>query len=328
VTAVATGSANITATSEGKSGSATLTVTAAPPPPPPSGEPIFQPGSDQQLYTEDFESFNSLTALQTFDFTRNCYLYNNPSLQQFPSPSPAHTGTKAFRINYPVSTSYNDQDTVLECTSVPSPSGSTQFAVVEFWLRTKPGYPWRRAQATDQQGAGEKTFIWNQGSSSVPRFVISPGDALGLGQGQWGGAYESALPPSNIAIVLIVDGAGVVTGNSGSYWYFQNINGALRDPLGYLNDGNYHLWKMKLTPGTFQNGTGGNGSIEMWVDGVKVMEFLGNDPKRPEYNQVLVPTVRSIVQSLDIGGPFNGGPSPAQGAQWKDYDDIRIWARP
>jgi hypothetical protein len=57
------------------------------------------------------------------------------------------------------------------------------------------------------------------------------------------------------------------------------------------------------------------------------MEYIGSDPSRPEYNQVLVP-LGSSVQNLQVGGPFNGAPSPAQGDQWKDYDDIRIWARP
>jgi len=96
--------------------------------------------------------------------------------------------------------------------------------------------------------------------------------------------------------------------------------------VGYMNDGNWHHWTIKLTPGTFQNSTGGNGSIEMWVDGAKVLEYIGSDASRPEYNQVLIPRGQ-IVTLVDVGGPFNGGPSPAQGAQWKDYDDLRIWFR-
>lgn len=49
VTAVATGSAQIVATSEGKSGSAPLTVQSTPPPPPPGGTLLFE---------EDFENSN------------------------------------------------------------------------------------------------------------------------------------------------------------------------------------------------------------------------------------------------------------------------------
>jgi uncharacterized protein YjdB len=50
VTAVAAGSTQITATSEGKTGSATITVQSAPPPPPPGGGTL--------LFSEDFETSN------------------------------------------------------------------------------------------------------------------------------------------------------------------------------------------------------------------------------------------------------------------------------
>ena len=289
---------------------------------PAADEPVFE-ASDRSLYDEGFEGFASLSAVHAMDFARGCYVYSNPSMQQFPAPAPAHGGAKAFRINYPVSSTYHDQDTVLECPGLQdAPAG--QFTVVEAWIRTKAGYPWRRDQAGDQQGAGEKTIIWNQGSSSVPRFVLGGGyQPSGT---WWNGKYDAAYPSSGVGLVLSVDGPMV--GGTGTFWYFQNMNGAARDPIGYLNDGNYHLWKLKLTPGTTQTGTSGNGAIEMWVDGMKVIEYIGSDPSRPEYNKVLVPRVNAVVQSLDIGGPFNGGPSSAQGAQWKDYDDLRVWVRP
>jgi hypothetical protein len=201
---------------------------------------------------------------------------------------------------------------------MPSP-GASQFTVLEGWIKTKPGYPWRRLLATDQQGAGEKTLIWNQGLSVSPRFVL--GGGLKPSGNFWNGMYDNAFPPSGLGLVLSVDGT------SGTSWYFQNKGGAQRDPATYLNDGNYHLWRIKLTPGTFQTSTGGNGAIEMWVDGVKVLEYIGGDASRPEYNQVIVPLLSPVIQSLTLGGPFNGGPSPAQGDQWKDYDEFRIWVR-
>ena len=66
VTAVAAGTANINATSQGVTGAATLFVTA-PSPPPATGEPMFQTGTDVSLFTENFESFSNLTALLTYN---------------------------------------------------------------------------------------------------------------------------------------------------------------------------------------------------------------------------------------------------------------------
>jgi hypothetical protein len=276
------------------------------------------------LLSEGFESFASKTALLTYDWTLQRYVYTGAENMEFPSPGGAHSGSKAMRIDYPVSVSYMDQDAVLEG-NVLGGGVPAQFAVVEFWMRTKPGYPWRRMGAADQQGAGEKTIIWNAGASTVPRFVLGGGGLMPSGT-WWGGKYNAAWPRSGQGVVLSADGD---VGGTGTFWYFQNLNGTTRDPTTYMNDGNWHLWKFKLTPGTFQTLTGGNGAIELWVDGVKIIEYIGSDPTRPEYNQVLVPLMSmNMIQNVQIGGPFNGGPSPAQGPQWKDYDDIRIWMRP
>jgi hypothetical protein len=317
VTAVGAGTVAITATSEGKTGTATLTVSAPPPPPPPGqGEPVYQPGVSTLILGETFESYLSKTALLTYSSTLDRWLYSDPGNIEFPSSGGGHTSSNAFRINYAASSTYNDEGGVLEA---GVHGGSAQYYVVEVWVRTKAGYPWRRMGASDQDGAGEKSLILNQGET-IPRMVL--GGGLMPGGNPWGGKYSSQWPSSDIGLVMSFDGPGV--GGPGTFWYVQNMNGATRDPVGYMNDGNWHHWTIKLTPGTFQNSTGGNGSLEMWVDGAKVLEYIGSDPSRPEYNQVLIP-LGSIVKLVDIGGPFNGGPSSAQGDQWKDYDDLKIW---
>jgi len=286
--------------------------------PPGIDEPVFQSATDLDGVNERFESYLSKTALLTYSSTLDRWLYSDPGNIEFPSSGGGHTSSNAFRINYAASSTYNDEGGVLEA---GVHGGSAQYYVVEVWVRTKAGYPWRRMGASDQDGAGEKSLILNQGQS-IPRMVLGAG--LMPSGSPWGGKYSNQWPASDIGFVFSFDGPGV--GGTGTFWYVQNMNGATRDPVGYMNDGNWHHWTIKLTPGTFQNSTGGNGSIEMWVDGAKVLEYIGSDPSRPEYNQVLVPTGQ-IIKSVDIGGPFNGGPSPSQGAQWKDYDDLRIWFR-
>ena len=297
---------------------------------PAADEPMFQTGTDESLFTENFESFSNLTALLTYNSALSRYTYNGQQYLNFPSPSGAHTGANAFRNTYPVQSTYLDVGGFINAERVPgAPTTRPQFMVIEFWLRTSPGYPWRRQGASDQQGAGEKTLVWNASNTSVePRFVLEPGLAPCCKGQWWGGKYDAAFPTSGsgVGIVMALDGSSV---SGGAMWYFQNMNAATRSPVGYMNDGNWHLWKIKLTPSTVQTGSSGDGAIEMWVDGVKVLEYIGTDPSRPEYSKVLVPTtVAAAFDSFGMGGPFNGGPSPAQGPQWKDYDDVRIWYRP
>jgi hypothetical protein len=323
VNAVSAGTTSITGTSEGVTGSASLTVTS--PPPPGAGEPMLQ-STDFVLYSEDFEKYANLTALLTYDWNLQEYSYSGQENMTFPSPLGGHASAKSFRITYPVSPTYQDQDAIIVANGFPMPSSNTaQFSVIEAWIRTNAGYPCRRQNASDQNGAGEKTLIWNQSASSTPRFVLGCGDPPCCRGQYFGGQYDAAFPSAG-GFVLSLDGP---VGGTGTAWYFQNMNAATRPVVGYYNDGNWHLLKMKLTPGTFQNSTGGDGSIEMWMDGVKIMEYIGSDPTRPEYRQVLVPTtVAGQWKNLSIGGPFNGGPSPAQGPQSKDYDDVKVWVRP
>jgi hypothetical protein len=284
--------------------------------PPGIDEPVFQSATDRDVLNEHFEGFANKAALFTYDWTLQRYLYSSPENQEFPSSGGGHSSSKALRINYAASSTYDDAGAVLEGSVL---GGSASYYVVELWVRTKAGYPWRRNGASDQDGAGEKSLILNQGES-IPRMVLGAG--MMPGGNPWGGKYSGQWPSSDIGLVMSLDGPGV--GGTGTFWYVQNMNGATRDPVVYMNDGNWHHWTIKLTPGTFQNSTGGNGSLEMWVDGAKVLEYIGSDASRPEYNQVLIP-LGQIVKLIDIGGPFNGAPSPAQGDQWKDYDDVRIW---
>ena len=57
----------------------------------------------------------------------------------------------------------------------------------------------------------------------------------------------------------------------------------------------------------------------MWVDGLKIMEYLGDDPSRCEYNLVNVPQ-----QAInDIHWPSVNGSTT--GPHWMEYDDVRFW---
>jgi len=90
------------------------------------------------------------------------------------------------------------------------------------------------------------------------------------------------------------------------------------------SDGNWHRVTARLTKGPSQY----YASLEMWVDGVKIMEYLGNDPSRCEYGHVpwgpTNPGSQRIVNLIDFGGPsaFNW-PSGTPGNL--DYTGMRLW---
>lgn len=280
----------------------------------PSGEPTFNAGIDTMLLSDGFESFANKTALLTYDFGVQRWLTGDGSNIQFPSPDGGHAGTKAMRINYPAQASYNDQGDVLEGGILNTLASKPQYGVCQIWVKTKAGYPWRRLD-----GAGEKSIILNQGAPI--RFVLGGGGYPG--GSPWGDAYLSAFPDPGF--VLSFDSSGVA---AGTLWYVQNMNKTLMAPLVNANDGNWHRWTIKYTPGTVQTSTTGDGKIEMWIDGIQVMKYDGADGARAEHNQVLVPlNENDMLQIVDVGGPFNGGPSTSQGDQWKDYDDLAIWVR-
>ena len=288
-------------------------------------EPTYSAGTDTSLLFEDFDSYANLAAVQAV-WSPSAETNATQSLQ---SPGRGGAG-KAWRITYH-ETAGSDADTIISH-GVNNAAAQPSFTVCEFWLKTIPGYAWQR---TGGSGTGEKTIIFNQGDfdgTSGPRMVWGGGY---VGEGSladlfWGGAYANQYQAGGFdgfGIVFSFDG-NFVTGSSGTYWYFQNMNHATRGIESYMNDGSYHQFKIKLTPGTFCTGNSGDGIIETWCDGVQIMKYDGTDSLRAEYQQVLVPRSHPAINQVDLGGPLNAGVNPGDGDQWKDYDDVRIWYRP
>ena len=284
-------------------------------------EPFYTAGSDILIHQETWESYNT-----NADVLAAYPANSGTQYLQFPSPlSPAHGGTKCMRMNMPVQNTYLDESLVLEKSySLPA---TGQFCVAEWWHRTIPGYAWRRINAPDQNSAGQKDMFLIS-NSNHKRYGIEPGLAPSgtFWGGQYDAAFNAAAGSSGVAIVTAIDGSDV--GGAGAFWYFQNMGPSIQC-VGYLNDGNWHHWKIKYTCSSFVTSTTGDGKIEMWVDGTQVLKYDGTDSSRPEYQQVLVGTSpQQIMTTVQFPCNINGGPSPAQGALWRDYDDMMWWVRP
>ena len=310
VVGLAAGSAIVHATSEGIIGSKTVTVTAAPtnPPPPAQGEPVFAPASNTTLFWEDFEVYRDQADLITWQsHYPSRYATRNPGQIELRTTG-AFAGQKSTRFHWPASETYQDADVLLEVTNV---SGSAVPVVVyQFMVKWKPGFPHKR-RAADRNGAGYKLFIHNIKGAGWERVLIGTSSVLP----QFFPEY-AAQWPDRIAVLF----------GMGDLYYQTNMNGKITDGDGYLNDGNWHRFTVRLTGSTFRTGTTGNGRIEAWVDGIKIVEYLGDVAGRPEYGKVSTPrTVDGLFDSMQFPSVFNGSPGPEQGDQWVEFDNLRVW---
>jgi hypothetical protein len=311
VRGIQAGSATVRARSEGITAWATVTVTAPstqPPPGPGPGEPVFVAGTSVELFTEDFEVYRDRSDLITYQsHYPKRYLYRSESQIELRTTE-AFAGRQSVRFHWPASETYNDSYVLLEVQHVP---GTTVPVVVyQVMVKFKPGFPYKR-RAEDRNGAGYKMFIHNLGDAGWERVVVGGGSVLP----QFFPEYEAGWP-DRIAVNFSI----------GSLYYQTNLNGKLIDGDGYLNDGRWHRFTVRLTASTYRTESTGNGRLEAWIDGTKIIEYLGDVAGRPEYGKVTTPTsAQGLFESFQFPTIFNGAPGPTQGDQWVEFDSWRVW---
>ena len=131
-----------------------------------------------------------------------------------------------------------------------------------------------------------------------------------LGRGEPGGVTPLdpvATPPGNVeALVLSTDSCDHDgDGNAVGYAYKQNMGYDRWRAADEISDQGWHRITVRLTkspagtvPPASTVGAGPEGRIEVWADGVKVVEYLGDDPARPEYGKVWMPAVGEGIPLL------------------------------
>jgi len=313
VTTLAVGSAAIRATSGTITGQATVTVSAPPPPPPPpppSGEPVFDPNVNRELFYDGFEAFTSTTDLLAWQshspgrWTYNAAAPGNVAL----TTTGAAVGAKAVRFSYPAGST--QQDLLIE--ALQGQSANASVVVLTWWMRTQPGYIWN-ITGNGVGGQAHKLFVGNTGgvSNSPMNRILLEVDVAGLLPAALATCYDSfqwlRSPNWSIGNVLMKQN--------------MNLNLWRADVQG--NDGTWQRWTTRFTqsPDPITN-EGGHGRLEMWVNGVQIMKYLGDDPTRCEYGMVNVPHAALGALLPNLHFPSVNGTA---GGEWLEYDDIRIW---
>ena len=323
VTGVAVGASTITAMSDGKSGTAVVTVTVAPPPPPPGAtEPVFNPAADVSLFYDDYEAYGSTADLTSGPNAKYVSLIGKVALVRAPGGDYAG-GAQFARFNY--SGGSGAEDNEIHTNQHRSPLLDTASVVILTYGYRNSGTFYNEKQFIIRDLTGANRFVLLGAA-----YFITPQSL----QNCW---YSPVYPypplfayvqPRGQADSWSRDGLGSVGGPvphflDGQIGYptAQFMNAGTQ--VGPKNDGNWHRFTYRFTR---ERAGGGTGRLEGWFDGVKVMEYIGDDPSRCDYRQVWTWGATNTIWTNDmywVGTTSGGGGLP--GPAIIDMDAVRLW---
>jgi uncharacterized protein YjdB len=304
VTAVALGTASITATSEGQSGSSAVTVTALPPPPP-GGEPVFNaPGGDVMVFGTDMEAYTSPAQMDAIPGPSIHGFYDALSPCCYFVIAPGHGSLTAIRLVYDSGPQRNLWKTNPENSNWYAPANAA--IVVQYWFRiSKNGGP-GGSPGYGSTAVGMKWVeFWRMGQSDRTQFGPTAGNATT-------GPLWS----------LHAGGSSLIMGYQpvGPYW-------------NQLNNNQWHRATYLLQPASAPGAT--DGVARMWVDGTKIVDIsaaaAGITP--PGGTKVWC-TMAEVAQldtyqtgTINLGEYMNGrlGDGVTDLPMTLDFDDFAWW---
>jgi len=320
VTGVSVGTATVSATCDGQTASASITVVNAPPPPPPGAdEPVFDPAAHNSLWFDDFSSYASLAEMRQ-GAGAHPWSANN-SWAHWSLNNGGRNGSRYMRHNFQAGGEYG---TEMWANDDELQGQDPNVVIMTMWIRNTGTY-YTGKVTVFKVGDDDGRWVLGQGSagpSPHPQITRTYWDA-----DNW--PYP-ALDPSEAQDPY--DGLGiefnrdaVQCGAPQAWWgYKQNRNWGTLPSIEHWNDGEWHRFTISWTKSGGSGACGnGKGRLEYWWDGVKVLEWLGDDPSRPEYGLVFVSGDGSRV----IGKPHYYGPSSWDwpGGAYLDIDEIRYF---
>ncbi len=297
------------------------TAASAPPPPYGATEPVYQAGVSQSLIFQSFEQY-ATWANFVADPTWGAYsssTQSTVSLQTGSAPDgikyirmPMSSKGPQYEINLASPLAYSGNGTpgpdVIVLQWYMRNAGTTLFVGKIFKIVPMPESAGRNMFEVADWASGYQTGAYALPSYSC--FWNSDGSSKGSG-------------PTNhepLYLGLYHDGNG-----TDNYEFVQNTNWGTasgRWKIENLLDQQWHRFTYKLSKGDKAKGYGYQ-RLEVWADGIKVMDYIGDDPARCEYGKVPIqyPTANLIwLTEIDALTWF----AWAGGADL-DYDAVRIW---
>jgi uncharacterized protein YjdB len=308
VTGVDTGGVSITATSEGKTGSAQVTVQVKPP----TGEPDLLAG-DVVNYSETFDQYASTAALKAaYAHTETHGTINLDTVVSF-------GGGKSFRIDWSNDGCLGSGDADVEVDKKVGDSVTTDRNwYLRYHARFTPGYQFAWDQSLCIRGAGSKEVLLFRNTNNTG------------GRITWSAIKQSNECPSiqaNVSGLLwhySVDkepGSVQPSQCSGSISYRQYLAQGSKDPAS-VADGQWHRVTIHIKRESAIDA--GDGVIQTWIDGVLIMDYNGEDAGNPAFHQVFTRTM-PLFNPIQYQSILNAG-APQGQSRW--FDEFLVWHRP
>jgi uncharacterized protein YjdB len=308
VTAVASGSTTITATSEGHSGTAGVTVTSGST----AGEPAILSG-DVAVFADSFSEYASTTDL--LNSFANRQSHGTISLD-----GTTFGGNKAFKVTYNNDGclgSY-DADVLIE-KSVANPNAASRDWFLQYQVAYQPGYQ----------------FWWGANIGSCPRGNASKEAIIFRDPNNTTGGRISVLANTETACPAIYGSLGQLLWNitidqqpgdaqpsgCGSQRIKQHLALATKGPAA-IADGQLHRVTLYIHKESASDV--GDGIVRMWVDGVLVIDYNGDDPANAAYHRTYT-RLNGFGAPIQFPTVINAG-APQQESRW--LDNVLVWYRP
>jgi uncharacterized protein YjdB len=302
VNGVAAGTATITASAGGQSGTSTITVTSVqPPPPPPAGEPVYTPGSNVSMFFDGWESYPTTAALETGPGDYR-YVTNWMGLSGIAIVTGgAFEGQKKITFDFRAA---GEWDRLIETYQVGSGGDVVHLS-----------YVFRDVGTVHHEKQfilfGARRFVYNIWGIVAPLSLAS----CFYNGGLYGTPKTADIPPQGHT-------APGWNSDPTGYQYQQNMGYSVWKMNNVINDGSWHRYTSRFTRELSGAGTG---RIEVWADGIKIIEYIGDNPSRCEYQKVF--TVGPGQELID-GFQFpttTSGQFTWDGGAVLEYDAVRIW---
>lgn len=302
VTGIVVGTATMTAVSEGKSGTASISVTAsspAPPPPPSGTEPVYQAGTHRSLWSDGFESYGGASDLTSGGGAHRFITASGGLTGTQIVSGGAAEGQKYVRFDFQAA---GTTTRLLEAWGV----ADAPVVVLTYMFRNTGTLHHGKQMILFKDNGAAGRWVFHTPAVVAP---VSLANCFYNG-GLYGSPKTADIPPALSGGTWNSDPTGFQYAMNAGYtqWRWSSIN-----------DGKWHRMTTRLT----RERAVGEGRVEMWVDGIKVMEYRGDDPSRCEYRQVV--TGGTLVKGFQFPTTTSGGGLTWAGGAWLDYDAIHFW---
>jgi hypothetical protein len=282
-------------------------------PPPGATEPVFNSAANTSLFSDDFEAYGTTADMTSGPNAK--YVSKTGAVALMNTGGDFVGGGKFARFDYSAAGAYaNELSTIQQ----RSPLLDTASVVILSYGFRNIGTPYTGKELIVRDLAGSNRFVLiTFGNSITPQSL----------QNCWySSVYPypptlSSVPPRGTTPTWSRDGLPAVGGPSPEFMGGNTGNPAARWDT--RNDGLWHRYTYRFTKERAGRGTG---RLEGWYDGVKFMEYIGDDPSRCEYGQVWTWNASNTVWENDLYfvGTTSGG-SPWNGGALVDMDGVRLW---